>query len=192
MTDLPAPIDAVLFDRDGTLVVDEPHNGDPTLVVPMPTAHAAVELLRRSGLPLGVVSNQSGIGRGIVTREQVDAVNARLDELLGPFDVWCVCPHAPADGCDCRKPAPGLILAAAERLGVEPGHCVVIGDIGADVGAARAAGAMSILVPTSVTLPEEVDAAPRRALDLLAAAELVLTAVVAGRDAAYDDARGDR
>jgi HAD superfamily hydrolase (TIGR01662 family) len=60
---------------------------------------------------VGVVSNQSGIGRGLLTRAQVDAVNARVAELLGPFDTWQLCPHAPEEDCACRKPRPGMVLA---------------------------------------------------------------------------------
>ena len=140
----------------------------------MPTAPAALSLLRAAGIPVGVVSNQSGIARGLLNRDQVDAVNRRVDDLLGPFDVWQVCPHGPDDGCACRKPAPGMVLAAAERLGVAPGDVAVVGDIGADVGAARAAGARSVLVPTEVTLPEEVAAAPVVRPDLLAAVQYLL------------------
>jgi histidinol phosphatase-like enzyme len=106
------------------------------------------------------VSNQSGIGRGLLTREQVDAVNARVSELLGPFDTWQLCPHAPEQDCACRKPRPGMVLAAAAELGVDASECVLIGDIGADVEAAQAAGARSVLVPTPVTREEEVAAAP--------------------------------
>lgn len=151
---------AVLFDRDGTLVEDIPYNADPDRVVPMPGAAGAVGRLRDAGVALAQISNQSGVGRGLLTRAEVDAVNRRVDELLGPLGPWFVCPHAPQDGCVCRKPAPGLVLAAAAALGVDPSRCVVIGDIGADVDAARAAGARSILVPTRVTLAVEVEAAP--------------------------------
>ncbi|MCB5179183.1 HAD-IIIA family hydrolase [Streptomyces sp. SMC 277] len=165
---------AVLFDRDGTLVVDVPYNGDPDRVEPMPTAHRAVRLLRESGVPVAVVSNQSGVGRGVLTRRQVRAVAARVDALLGPFALWAVCPHGPRDGCRCRKPAPGLVLAACKALGADPRRTVVIGDIGADVSAARAAGATGVLVPTPVTRPEEVRAAGRTAADLLGAVRLVL------------------
>ncbi len=151
---------AVLFDRDGTLVEDVPYNADPQGVVVMPGAARAITRLRDAGVALAQISNQSGIGRGLLTRAEVDAVNRRVDELLGPLGPWFVCPHAPQDGCVCRKPAPGLVLAAAAALGVDPSRCVVIGDIGADVDAARAAGARSILVPTPVTLAAEVEAAP--------------------------------
>ncbi len=169
----PVPPGAVLFDRDGTLVVDVPYNGDPERVRPVPTAAAALDRLRRRGVVVGVLSNQSGIARGLLTAAQVDAVNARVDALLGPFGVWAVCPHGEADGCDCRKPAPGLVHRAATALGVAPGDCIVIGDIGADTGAAAAAGARAVLVPTPVTRAAEVAAAPLVAPDLLAALDLV-------------------
>lgn len=169
-----APAGAVLFDRDGTLVVDVPYNGDPARVRAVPGAARAVAALRGAGLAVGVVSNQSGLARGLLTRRQVAAVRERIDELCGPFDVWAVCPHGPADGCGCRKPAPGLVLAACRHLGVTPQRTVVIGDIAADTGAARAAGARGILVPTPVTRPEEVAAAGVVAADLAAAVRLVL------------------
>ncbi|WP_418960808.1 D-glycero-alpha-D-manno-heptose-1,7-bisphosphate 7-phosphatase [Streptomyces tritici] len=171
--DLP---DAVLFDRDGTLVVDVPYNGDPDRVVPLPSAAEALDLLRGLGIPVGVVSNQSGVGRGLLTREQVCAVRRRVDRLLGPFDVWAVCPHLLDDGCGCRKPAPGLVLAACERLGARPSRTVVVGDIGSDMAAARAAGAQGVLVPTTVTLPDEIAGAPMTAPDLLAGVRLGLAA----------------
>lgn len=166
---------AVLFDRDGTLVHDVPYNGDPDAVAPVASARAALDRLRRRGIPVGVVSNQSGIARGLLTEQQVRAVNARIDALLGPFDHWGWCPHGPDDGCACRKPAPGLIEAAAAALGVDPRACVVVGDIGSDVEAALAVGARPILVPTPVTRPAEVAAAPAVAADLAAAVDLALS-----------------
>ncbi|GAA4189819.1 hypothetical protein GCM10022219_06150 [Microbacterium oryzae] len=168
---------AILFDRDDTLIVDVPYNGDPEQVSPMPTAVAALERVRAAGLATGVVSNQSGIARGILTDEQARAVNARVDELLGPFDVWRYCPHGPEDGCACRKPRPGMVLSAAAALGLAPSQVAVIGDIGADMGAAAAAGARAVLVPTARTLPEEVAAAPAVATDLRAAVEMLLAPV---------------
>ncbi|KRV49948.1 haloacid dehalogenase [Wenjunlia vitaminophila] len=166
---------AVLFDRDGTLVEDVPYNGDPARVRPMPHARAALARLRTAGVGLGVVSNQSGVARGLLTRQQVEAVRDRIEELLGPFDVWAICPHGPADRCGCRKPAPGLVLAAARGLGVEPRRTTVIGDIGADCAAARAAGARGILVPTAATRTAEVAREPEVAADLAEAVELALS-----------------
>ena len=170
---------AVLLDRDGTLVADVPYNGDPARVRPMPGAAEALDRLRAAGVRTAVISNQSGIGRGLLTQGRVAAVNRRVEELLGPVGPWLVCPHRPADGCECRKPAPGLVLRAAERLGAEPEHCAVIGDIGADVEAARAAGARGILVPTPVTRPEEIAEAPEVATSLPAAVDLLLGEAVA-------------
>jgi HAD superfamily hydrolase (TIGR01662 family) len=168
----PAPA-AVLFDRDGTLITDVPYNGRPELVEAMPGAADAVARLRLAGIRLGVVSNQSGVGRGLITAAQVDAVNRRVDELLGPFGAWAVCPHDVADGCACRKPAPYLVRQAAAELGVDAADCVVIGDIGSDVAAAYAAGARAILVPTPATRPAETAGVPAaRGLDKAVAALL--------------------
>jgi HAD superfamily hydrolase (TIGR01662 family) len=170
----PGPARAVLFDRDGTLVDDVPYNGDPAKVVPVPGAEAAVARLRKAGLRIGVVTNQSGIGRGLISAADADAVNRRIDELLGPFDTWQLCPHVASDGCDCRKPAAGLVVAAAEQLGVPPEQVVVVGDIGSDLEAARAAGARSVLVPNGRTRLEEIEQADIVAPDLDAAVDHVL------------------
>jgi histidinol-phosphate phosphatase family protein len=169
-----AAVDAVLFDRDGTLVTDVPYNGDPALVTPMPGAREALDRLRSAGVLLALVSNQSGVARGLLTPAQVDAVNERVAELLGPFDAVVVCPHGAEDGCDCRKPQPGMVLKAAAELGVEPGRCAVVGDITADVGAALAAGARPLLVPTALTRPEEVQSAPEVAPSLAAAVDRLI------------------
>lgn len=174
MTGSAVAVRAVLLDRDGTLVHDVPYNADPGRVRPIAGAAAALSRLRAAALPLALVSNQSGIGRGVLSRAQVDRVNDRVEQLLGPLDHREICPHVAADGCPCRKPAPGMILAAAEALGVRPQECVVVGDIGSDVAAARAAGARAVLVPTPVTRAEEVRAADVVAPDLAAAADLVL------------------
>ncbi|HEY6486017.1 MAG TPA: HAD family hydrolase [Candidatus Cybelea sp.] len=148
---------AVLFDRDETIVVDVPFNGDPERVEPAPDARALLDRLRAAGLPLAVVSNQSGIGRGLLTSEAVDAVNRRVNELLGPFAGFFVCPHAPEDGCDCRKPKPKLIVDAARALGVDPACCVVVGDRASDVEAARSAGAIALRIEGPQGLAKAVE-----------------------------------
>lgn len=175
----PRPVRAVLLDRDGTIVVDVPYNGDPERVRPVGDAAGALSRLRDAGLALAVVSNQSGVARGMLTPDQVAAVNARVEDLLGPLGPFCVCVHGEEDGCMCRKPAPGLVLDAARRLGVRPEECVVIGDTGADVEAARNAGARAILVPNAVTRPEEIEAAPLVVPDLATAVDVVLGTVTA-------------
>lgn len=165
---------AVLFDRDGTLVRDVPYNGDPLRVQLMPYARESLQQLRARGIATGVLSNQSGIARGILTVAEVLAVNRRVEELLGPFDVWDFCPHLPEDLCRCRKPEPGMIVKACRLLGIAPAEAAYIGDIGSDVAAAEAAGARGVLVPTPVTRAAEVDAAPEVAAHLAAAMGLLL------------------
>lgn len=139
-------IEAVLFDRDGTLVIDVPYNGDPERVRPVEGAVDCVKGLRAAGLKLALVSNQSGIARGLITRAQVEAVNRRVEQLFGAFDASLFCPHGPDDGCDCRKPMPGMILEAARLLATQPANIVMIGDKQSDVDAAHAAGAKYYLV----------------------------------------------
>jgi histidinol-phosphate phosphatase family protein len=171
----PRPVaPAVLLDRDGTLIVDVPYNADPARVVPMPTARMALDRLRDAGIATAVVSNQSGVALGHLNVADVRAVNDHLESLLGPLGPILMCEHAPDAGCRCRKPAPGLIETAARALGVEPRDCVVIGDIGSDIEAARAAGARAILVATPITRPEEIAAAPLLAPNLDAAVSAVL------------------
>jgi HAD superfamily hydrolase (TIGR01662 family) len=165
---------AVLFDRDGTLVHDVPYNGEPDNVRPVDGAVEVVAELRARGIRTGVITNQSGIGRGMLSAEQVAQVNQRIDDIFGGFDVWQVCPHSPEDLCRCRKPAATMVHAAAAELGVAAHEVVVIGDIGADMAAAAAAGARGILVPTSETLPSEVAAAPKVAVDLREAVRLAV------------------
>jgi histidinol-phosphate phosphatase family protein len=157
------PVLAVLLDRDDTIIADGPFLNDPNGVRPLPGAAQALERLRARGLRLAVVTNQSGVARGLITAEQLDAVNAKVDAVLGPFDTWQVCVHDDGDGCTCRKPGPGMVLAAATALGVPPERCVMIGDTGGDVNAALAANARAVLVPTPRTLGIEIANARARA-----------------------------
>ena len=115
--------------------------------------------MRRNGIAVGVVSNQSGVARGLISNSALEQVNAKVEDLLGPFDTWQICRHGAQDGCDCRKPEPGMVQAAARDLGVRPSDCVLFGDTGADVDAALRAGARAVLVPTPETLLPEVDRA---------------------------------
>jgi histidinol-phosphate phosphatase family protein len=167
---------AVLLDRDGTLIEDVPYNSEPERVRPLPGVRVALDRLRAAGVRLAVVSNQSALGRGLITARQLAAVNARVEELLGSLGPWLICPHAPDAGCDCRKPAPGLIIEAARRLGVPAWRCAVVGDIGADVQAAHAAGARAVLVPTTRTRRQEIAAAPEIAASLEEAVDRLLPA----------------
>jgi D,D-heptose 1,7-bisphosphate phosphatase len=148
---------AVFLDKDGTLVEDVPYNVDPDRMVLIPGAGEALRRLRDTDYKLIVVSNQSGVARGMFAESALLAVERRLRAMLAEYGValsgFYYCPHHP-DGatpeyaiqCDCRKPAPGLILRAAEEHGIELADSWMIGDILNDVEAGRRAGCRTILV----------------------------------------------
>jgi histidinol-phosphate phosphatase family protein len=148
---------AVLLDRDETIIVDVPFNGDPGKVEPVVGAREALDRLRAAGLPLAVISNQSGVGRGYITLENVHAVNQRVEELLGPFAGFFLCPHVTEDNCECRKPKPKLILDAARALDVDPACCVMVGDRESDIEAAHNAGAIPMRVDATRSFTQAVD-----------------------------------
>jgi D-glycero-D-manno-heptose 1,7-bisphosphate phosphatase len=141
------------------LIENVPYLTDPGRVQPVPGAGQTLAALRRNGIAVGVISNQSGVARGLITSAQLASVNARVESLLGPFDTWQVCVHGPTDACNCRKPAPGMVSAAADALGLSAWDCVLIGDTAADVDAALTAGARAVLVPNADTQRSEVDRA---------------------------------
>jgi len=148
----------VIFDRDGTIIIDVPYNGDPAAVQPVAGIREALDRLRAAGVPIAIVSNQSGIGRGKISLADVEAVNRRVETLLGPFAVSLYCPHAPQDACECRKPKPKLIVDAARAMGVDPTCCVVLGDKFSDVEAARNAGARGIFIDAAHTAVDAINA----------------------------------
>ncbi len=170
-------IRAVLLDRDGTLVVDTwDKTAEP---IPMPSAARAIAKLRARGIKIGVVTNQPQLALGAAAQMQLRIANHRIEAVLGRMDGWFVCPHAIEAGCDCRKPAPGLVHQAMRRFGVTPQQCLVIGDIGSDVDAACNAGAAAILVPTPITRVDEIRRAPNVCENLDEAADLVLSGTAA-------------
>jgi histidinol-phosphate phosphatase family protein len=147
---------AVLIDRDGTLNEDTGYINDPDDVKLLPGAAEAIKLLKGAGLKVIVITNQSGVGRGYITPDQLAKVNARLVELLkkegAPIDGIYFCPHLPpheqTGGCDCRKPKPGMARRAASEHALDLKASFVIGDKSADVGLARNIGAKAVLVLT--------------------------------------------
>lgn len=141
---------AIVLDRDGTIIVDHGYLDDPAKVELLPGALAGLRQWHALGHPLILVSNQSGIGRGVLTPGRVVEINARLQQLLSaggaPLDGIYFCPHSPTEGCDCRKPQTRLVEQAAVEHGFAPKDAVVIGDKSSDVELGRRLGALTMLV----------------------------------------------
>jgi D-glycero-D-manno-heptose 1,7-bisphosphate phosphatase len=145
----------VILDRDGVLNYDAPPGGyvrEPAEFRWLPGALEGLALLRRAGLRLTVATNQAGVGRGLMSLEQLQAVHERMQAEAaahgGALDAVLYCPHAPEERCACRKPAPGLIQAAVARSGIAASDSIVVGDDQRDLAAARRAGVPAALVRT--------------------------------------------
>jgi D-glycero-D-manno-heptose 1,7-bisphosphate phosphatase len=142
----------VFLDRDGTLIVEKHYLADPDQVQLIDGAAAALRRLRESGYGVAVITNQSGLGRGYFDAERLEAVHARMRELLARegarLDGIYVCPHTPDEGCSCRKPAAGLVEMAARDHQFERQRSFIIGDKSCDIECGKNAGIVSILVRT--------------------------------------------
>lgn len=140
----------VVLDRDGTIVEDVGYLDDPQKLRLLPAAAQGLRLLHEAGHPLVVISNQSGVGRGLFSLERLHVINDRLCSMLAqagaPLSGLYFCPHRPDDGCDCRKPNTALLHQAAGELGFEPHTAIVIGDKSSDVEFGKRVGATTILV----------------------------------------------
>ncbi|MFW9595430.1 MAG: D-glycero-beta-D-manno-heptose 1,7-bisphosphate 7-phosphatase [Macromonas sp.] len=182
-----APVKLIVLDRDGTLSPDpEDFVRAPEDWVPLPGALEAVARLNHGGWRVVLASNQSGLGRGLFDMATLNAVHARMHKLLaaagGRIEAVFFCPHAPEDECCCRKPAPGLFLDIARRMGVPLDSMVAAGDSVRDVQAAAAAGCEAHLIRTGQSLPvgdgaplpPDVPAGTQVHADLSAFADFVL------------------
>jgi D-glycero-D-manno-heptose 1,7-bisphosphate phosphatase len=140
------------LDRDGVVIQERHYLSNPELVTLIPGSVDAMREAKDHGYWLVGVTNQSGIGRGKFTMADFEAVQKRVDQLLGEagirFDAFFYCPHAPEDNCDCRKPKPGLLEEAARWLPWDPQKSWVVGDKLSDLELARRAGLNGILVTT--------------------------------------------
>jgi len=175
-----APRRVALIDRDGTIIVDKVYLRDPDGIEFAPRAIEGLRLLRDAGFALVLITNQSGIARGYFDAARLEQIHDRLKSTLAVaglrLEAIYVCPHGPDDGCDCRKPAPGMVKSAMRDLGFGPDQAVLIGDSDADMGAAAAAGVAGLRVVSagkSVPIGAAVDflEAARRACVLLAERE---------------------
>ena len=144
----------------------------------LPGSLETLARLSRGGCELIVLTNQSAIGRGLVSLETVRDIHARMASLVeergGKIRAFLICPHTPADACDCRKPAPGLFLRARDELGIDLANAVMVGDQRSDVEAARAAGCRAILLDPDGDTARRPDAAWTTARSLSEAADLIL------------------
>jgi D-glycero-D-manno-heptose 1,7-bisphosphate phosphatase len=154
---------AVFLDRDGVLNESFVRGGVPTPPRSLeefrvlPGVAEACADLRQAGFVLVVVTNQPDIARGTQTRAEVDRIHERLRSLV-PLDEICVCPHDDADACRCRKPRPGMLLGAAERLGLDLARSASVGDRWRDIEAAQRAGVRAIYVDCHYDEPAPVGA----------------------------------
>ncbi len=154
---------ALFLDRDGTIIRDTDYVAHPDEVELVPGAADAIRRLNRANVPVIVVTNQSGIARGLLTEQDLLAVQTRLVELLreGGAELTATyhCPHAPGDGgeptCECRKPGTLLFHRAAREHHVQLERSVFAGDKWRDIAPALSLGGTGFLVPGDPTTPED-------------------------------------
>ena len=171
----------VVLDRDGTIIVNKHYQKDPAETELLPNAREGLDRLREAGYGLVMVTNQSGIGRGYLSRADLASVNRSVIGALAGGDDYFegiyYCPHVDADNCGCRKPKPGLLHLAAADLGFDMRDSFVVGDREIDVMMGKAAGARTVLVRSGYGGEVEKEGQVRPdhvADDLLAAAEWII------------------
>jgi D-glycero-D-manno-heptose 1,7-bisphosphate phosphatase len=176
----------VLLDRDGTINDEVGHLSHADELRLIPGSADAIRRLRALGLGVVVVTNQANVGRGLLSPADLERIHARLRAMLAAegteVDAILHCPHAPEDGCGCRKPGPGMALDAATRFGFDPADAFVIGDHAGDARMGRAIGATTFLVLTGHGAEEreraELDALADHVVpDLATAADIITTLI---------------
>src|SRR5881396_970736 len=169
---------AVFVDRDGTIIEDRDYCSDPNDVKIFPGAPEALRRLKSNGFKLIIITNQSGIGRGLFTLEQYRAVEAEVLRQLGDglIDASYFCPDAPGQHCNCRKPAPGMIVEATQEHQIDLSRSFLIGDKEIDVECGHNAGVRAIRVKTGPQCDTTDSTADWIAEDLPTAAEIILSA----------------
>lgn len=169
---------AAFIDRDGTINRDAGYVDDPADVEILPGSAEAIALLNARSIPVVVVTNQSGVGRGLYTESDFEAVQAEIERQLAmrgsALDAVYRCLHDPTEGCDCRKPALGLYRRAAREHGIDLERAFFVGDKVSDVLPAVRLGGAGYLLRTGASVDVEVPEGVRVADDLLTAVELAL------------------
>ena len=143
----------IILDRDGVINEDsDDYIKSPDEWIPIPGSLDAIARLNHAGYLVAIASNQSGIARGYFSLETLAAMSVKMNDLLSPLggriDAMLFCPHGPKDGCDCRKPRPGLLTEIGNRFQTSLANVVFVGDNINDIKAAQAAGAKPVLVKT--------------------------------------------
>jgi D-glycero-D-manno-heptose 1,7-bisphosphate phosphatase len=143
----------IILDRDGVINEDsDEYIKSPDEWIPIPGSLDAIALLNHAGYAVAIASNQSGIARGYFNIEALAAMNVKMNDMLsqlgGRIDAMVFCPHGPKDGCDCRKPKPGMLIEIGNRFKVSLSKVFFVGDNINDLKAARAAGVIPVLVRT--------------------------------------------
>lgn len=160
----------LLLDRDGVINEECEYLHDPKDLVVIAGVAEAIAAINRRRVPVVVVTNQAGIGRGLYGVDEYHAVNRAIEAILGKagahIDAWYFCPHLPDADCPCRKPRPGMLLAAAKDLALHLGRSVLVGDKASDLEAARAAGCRTVLVRTGYGRAVEVELGVTQRLSL--------------------------
>lgn len=183
---------AVFLDRDGTIIRDPGYVDDPGAVALLPRTGEAIARLNARGIPAVVVTNQSGIGRGMYGEADFRAVQAEVERRLAfrgaALDAVYYCPHHPEAGCGCRKPALGMYREAAERLGIRLEAAAYVGDKVKDVLPAVRTGGKGYLVRSGAEAPESPPAGCTVVADLWEAVDRILP----GADGADREAAEER
>lgn len=143
----------IILDRDGVINEDsDDYIKSPDEWIPVPGSLDAVARLNHAGYSVAIASNQSGIARGYFSLETLAAMSVKMNDMLSPLggriDAMFFCPHGPKDGCDCRKPRPGMLTEIGNRFQTSLANVLFVGDNINDVKAAQAAGAKPVLVKT--------------------------------------------
>jgi D-glycero-D-manno-heptose 1,7-bisphosphate phosphatase len=179
----------VILDRDGVLNREAEGAGyilEPAQFHWLPGTLDALAMLRRAGIYLTVATNQSGVGRGLMTLAQLEAVHERMRAEAtahgASLDAILFCPHSPDDGCACRKPAPGLIQEALVRSGFSPDESIVVGDDRRDLEAAAGAGVRAVLVRTGKGKRTELSLPKSREIPTYDDLSQLARAIVAARE----------
>lgn len=147
----------IILDRDGTIIKHIHHLAEETLVELLPHSGSVLRKLQEKNFEIAIATNQSIIGRGIASFEQVERINGKVLSLLSQFGVYIskvyICPHAPVDDCVCRKPKPKMGVKIMHELGYGKSNTIVIGDAVTDIEFAENLGVHSIFLSTNLQNP---------------------------------------